>query len=153
MMHTKDVFRGSERTSLVNVPDLLATIRENREKHIQEYKEAVEGYVFEARKTLVSQHEKALKKIATAYDLASRSLDKYDPEKADDTIVLCNSISFNLVAPRCYVDAYDQAIEMLEWDQRDQIELTAKEFRCFVMDRWDWMDDFRNVAISYTSNR
>jgi hypothetical protein len=140
---------SSERTTVVSTAELLKTLKENRESHIAEYKEAVEGYLVTAREKLVEQHEAAKAEVEKAFVRTKEELERFDPEKAQDTIVFCKSIQFTLTAPRNFVDAYDQAIEMMTWETRDKVELNTTEFRCFIMNKWDWMEEFKNVSGLY----
>jgi hypothetical protein len=133
---------NSERKVVVKKTRLLNALRKNLEKHINDYLEAVAGYKEEAKVKLEAEKEKAIEKLSRAYTKTLGEIDNFDPEKSTDVIVFCDSIRFDLVAPKNFSDAYQQAIEMLEWEERDEVELTTYEFRCFVMDKWDWMEDF-----------
>ena len=151
MRDLRNMASSEERTTVVTTSKLLETLRTNRASHLEEYKLAVEGYLVEARARLETQHELAKQELQKAYDRAQDELKRYDPAKASDTIVFCKAISFTLVAPRNYVDAYDQSIEMLEWETRETVELNTTEFRCFVMNKWDWMEEFKNVSMRYST--
>ena len=140
---------GTERSTVVNTTKLLETLRANREAHVQEYKEAVAGYLVEARQRLEGEFEKAKGELQKAFRRTQQELETFDPEKATDTIVFCKGIAFTLTAPRDYTEAYDQAIEMMEWETRETVELNATEFRCFVMNKWDWMEDFKMSTMNY----
>lgn len=137
------------RTTRVLTLDLIKKLKLNRTQHLQEYNESVEGYLEIAKTKIVDKFQEAKKKLKDAYENALSELEKFDPSKASDTIVFCRGITFDLVAPRCYVDAYDQAIEMLEWETREEVELNSTEFRCFVMNKWDWMESFKSVSAIY----
>ena len=153
MRDIRDMGSNNERTTVVDVGDLKEKLAENRAAHLKEYNEAVEGYLEAARAKLEDQHKKAQVELQKAYDRTTEELKRYDPEKAQDTIVFCGSIQFKLIAPRNYVDAYDQAIEMMEWETREKVELNTTEFRCFVMNKWDWMQEFKTVSEMYNSKR
>lgn len=142
---------GEERTTVVDRAKLLARLKDNRDAHVAEYEAAVEGYLSLAREKIKEQYAAALAELDKARVRAEQELEVFDPAKAQDSIVFCRGISFNLTAPRCYQDAYDQAIEMLEWDTREVVELNATEFRCFVMNKWDWMQSFKAVSETYNS--
>lgn len=140
---------GVERTTRVKTAHLLDTLRKNRAKHIKNYQLAVEGYIDEAREKLMVQFKKAEEEIQKAFKRAAAELENFDPAKASDTFIFCRGLGFDLVAPRNYEEAYDQAIEMLTWETRDEIELSAAEFRCFVMDKWDWLEQFERSTSHY----
>ena len=149
MRDIRDMGSSNERTTVVETKKLLTQLRENRDTHLKEYEEAVEGYLEAARVKLGEQYEKAKKDLRVAFDRTTEELRRFDPAKAQDTIVFCRAIQFTLIAPRSYVDAYDQAIEMMEWETRDKVELNTTEFRCFVMNKWDWMEEFKSVSEMY----
>lgn len=141
--------RNTERTTVVNTSSLLKTLKDNRASHLSEYQDAVEGYLEEASKRLDDEYKKGQAELNKAFKRTQEELKVFDPEKAQDTIVFCRSIQFNLMAPRNFVDAYDQAIQMMEWETRTEVELTTTEFRCFIMNKWDWMESFKVSTESY----
>ena len=153
MRDIRNMASDTERTTVVKTSKLLETLKENRAAHLTEYEEAVEGYLEEARAELEKQYEKAKGEVTKAFDRTSQELERFDPSKAQDTIVFCRAIQFSLTAPRNFVDAYDQAIEMMSWEQREEVELNTTEFRCFVMNKWDWMEEFRSVSEMYNKKR
>jgi len=149
MRNMRNMGDESERTTMVKTAELLETLKKNREEHVKEYEEAVAGYLEEARKRLEGEFEKAKGELQKAYQRTQRELETFDPTKAQDTIVFCKGISFTLTAPRNFVDAYDQAIQMMEWETREEVELNTTEFRCFIMNKWDWMQEFKAVSEMY----
>jgi hypothetical protein len=138
-----------ERKIVVNTKELLETLKKNREQHLAEYNEAVEGYLSAANSKLQSQYKKAQHELEKAFNRTKQELKSYDPTNATDTIIFCRGIQFDLVAPRNYAEVYDQSIQMMEWETREAIELNSTEFRCFVMNKWDWMESFKNVSVMY----
>ena len=140
---------GSERETLVDRIELLRVLKENREKHRQQHEAAVSGYVDSARSTLEKEHAKALKEVEDAFEKASERLKEFDPEKTDDNFVICRPISFRMPVPRSHDDAYEQAIQMINWDTREAVTLTATEFRSFVMNIWDWTEEFAVTSSRY----
>lgn len=133
---------SSDRKIVVNKAELLAKLRDNLIQHLEDYADAVEGYKEEAKIKLQAGMQKAQEKIQKAYSRTLNEIENYDPESAQDVVVFCDSIRFDLVAPKNFAEAYEQAIEMLEWESRQEVELSSYEFRCYVMDKWDWMDEF-----------
>lgn len=140
---------STERTTLVDTKTLIEKLKINRANHIKEYNEAVEGYLETAREKLNEQYEKAKQEVEKAFSRTREEIVRFDPEKAEDTIVFCRAIQFSLTAPRNFIDAYDQAIEMMEWETREKVELNSTEFRCFIMNKWDWMEEFQSVSAMY----
>lgn len=147
MMNTRTL--NNNRNITVNRNDLLTTLRTNREAHIKKYKEALDGYLEEAKTKIAEQKENALREVERASKRILNELSMFNPNKAQDTIVFCRGISFELVAPKNYSEAYDQAIEMMTWETKDEVELSTTEFRSFVMDKWDWLEDFEISSARY----
>lgn len=108
--------------------EVLATLRENRQKHSKIVEEARKGYVEKARKAL-TERMKELEK------------GKITP------------LRFDLVVPLDYTKTYNTAILMLECHQDASIVLTATEFRNLIQDQWDWSRSFyvSNSAYSGTA--
>lgn len=133
---------NSDRKILVRKEALLETLQTNLHNHITDYTDAVDGYKEEAKTRLGVAKSKAEDKLKQAYARTLHEIENFDPETASDVVVFCESIRFDLVAPKNFSEAYQQAIEMFKWEERDEIELTSHEFRCFVMDKWDWQGEF-----------
>ena len=112
-----------------SVTNVLNSIKQNKKKHEQDLREAKENY----KKKLISV-------LADALDEATLKgrLTEY----------------LHLPAlPPNHLDDYDRVISMLEQTSEDSVELTQKEYSQFVLDDWEWKNDFRNVSSSYlTSN-
>lgn len=147
MTYHQSIHRNVE----VTVHDLLITVKRNKENHIATYNETVENYQKYAQHKLDEEYTKAQQKLKEAYSRAKNEIVNFDPKTAKDTIVFCEPISFTLDAPRTHENEYEQAIQMLEWEKRPNIELTAGEFRNFVMDEWDWKQKFLVDNQFYTS--
>jgi hypothetical protein len=101
-------------TARVNRVDLLKTLKENRDRHVEMFAESIEGF----------------RRYATA--VLRQKLDE----------VACGKItnlSMHLNPPEDHSKEYNTAIQMMEWSEEETIELTANEFRNLVMDEWDWM--------------
>jgi hypothetical protein len=84
----------------------------------------------------------------------------YDEAKKvlKDLLKNCNAknplelVKLNLLdIPVSYKTEYDTAIQMLEWDTSDEVELTRQEFTQYVMDSWIWKSSFLNTTSNYTS--
>ena len=37
----------------------------------------------------------------------------------------------------------------MEWETRDELELSVNDFECYVCDNWDWSDTFRRNLRQY----
>ena len=136
----------------VNRDELVARLKFNREKHIEDYDEAMAGYksvllskidmaFADAKKHLDKQYEKTRSRILAFTDA--------DIEKQRDVFTLIEDITVEMKVPRSYAKDYDAAIAMAEWDVRKTLELTHAEFTCFVRDLWDWKSGFEAISMIY----
>lgn len=108
---------GVTMKSTCDTKEVLAKLRENREKHSRIVKEAKEGYLVKAKEA-----------IAAKLELLEKG-----------KIV---SLVFGLKMPVDHTGEYDTMIKMLEMHTQPTIELNADEVRQFVLDEWQWMQDF-----------
>lgn len=106
--------------------ETLKTLKENQLTHKKIVKEARKGYMEKARKAL----EKRLKAL----------------EKGELV-----SLTFELRPPQDHSTGYETAIKMLELHQENTIKLSADQVRPFLMDRWDWTDDFLMTNSVYSA--
>jgi len=111
---------------LVKKADLLNKLQENKEKHKKFVEEAKKGYILLTKKKL----EILLKKV----------------EK--NKIVNFNEL-YGLRQPMDKTKEYDVAIEMLQMDVNDTVELTHEEFLNYVKDQWNWTRDFLTTNLGY----
>lgn len=107
-----------------NRKQVLAQLKENRDKHKVAYDDAMEGF-----------KEAVVKELAEALELA----------KAGTEYRLCLKQS----KPTHYLKQYDRAIAMFEMSSQDEIELTENEFTQYVLDNWNWSDSFTTTARAY----
>ncbi len=122
----------SEGMEIVKVArdELLGVLKKNREEHREIFLEALKGFrqaALEALEERIAEARKG-KKI---------------------------TLQFRLYEPKDQTKDYDRIIRMLEMSQDEIIELTEREFAHYVMDDWDWMDQFlhSNMGYSKAANR
>lgn len=113
----------------LNKDELLKVVRQNKEKHVAAYQEAVEDYKVAAVKLALNNL-----KLARTGELAKMAKTRSLP-----------------AAPMSYEDNYTQAIAMLEMSVDDVIELEAMIFNQLVLDKWDWKSRFAESAMLYKS--
>ncbi len=141
-----------KRTVEVNRVKLIETLESNREKHLKEYKEAMEGYKSILLTKIEEAYTEAKKQIKNEYDRIKAKVGKLTDEdiaRQRDSVVLLDGIVVEMKVPRSYVKEYDAAIDMAKWDVRETLELTHAEFTCFVRDQWDWKSGFEAVSMLY----
>ena len=51
--------------------------------------------------------------------------------------------------PRSFQESYENAIEQLNFEVRDELELSLQEFNQLACDKWDWANQF--MSNSYSS--
>jgi hypothetical protein len=116
---------------------LLAIVTKNREIHIKEYNESVDGY----KKEAIDKIESEMKNLT----------DKVSSLKAGEFIKVMG-ISFNLPAPQSFQDEYDQTISMLQDSVDDNIILQRHEYNQYVLDKWEWTANFKHLNTRYTQH-
>jgi hypothetical protein len=117
------------KTVKIKREELLAVVRENKEKHIAEYIESVEDF----KKAVVVITKNNLKLVNTG------ELDSIAKVK-------------NLPAvPNSYEQSYTRAIRMLELSIEDVIELDDTTFNQLVLDEWNWKSNFQLSGSLYKS--
>ena len=112
------------RTVMVRKEELVEILLKNRERH---------GDVF----------EKSYKKFMRAVEeeLEAR-LGRIRRGKSVN-------LHIRLPEPRDMTDTYDRALQMLEMETREEIELSEQEFQQFVQDDWSWKREFVSTASTY----
>jgi hypothetical protein len=105
---------------------VLETLKKNLEQHQKDYDEAIIGWVEQAKSTL------------------QKILAKLDSDKPYDTV-----IEVRLPKPVSYAKEYQKAIKMVEYEIRDEIEISSHDFDKFFLDEWDWKNSFLSNTSLY----
>jgi hypothetical protein len=148
-----------EQVTTVPKKRLLETLKLNREKHQRDYEESLAGYKTLAAERLEKLKAQAMKDLKKNFDALAEKIqtaDFTDPEeRLPNTVTLLSAMSFHLKVPENHSRAYDVAIAQAEWETKDTIELTQRQFQCFVLDDWDWREEFQHInkAYSIANNR
>ena len=119
-------------TFVVNVPiaELIKKLKENREKHYENFETALVVY----RKKVIEVLDEALEAARTGKEYKTY---------------------FNLVKPENMLDEYDEVIGMLEMSlgtTSSTIELTQDQYRNYVLDNWSWSKLFAVNTLSYVGS-
>jgi hypothetical protein len=112
---------------IINKEQLLAVVTKNMNGHRDLFLKAVDGYQIEAIKML-KEHISAIK------------ADKLYP------------IMINLPVPEDHTKDYERVVKMIEMDKRNDIELTEQEFKMYVMDDWNWKDQWTTSNFAYLNS-
>lgn len=110
----------------VKKTDLLEVLNTNRSKHRSIFEDALIGYRKEAIRLLDDALENA------------RNGNKI-------------TVRFALTEPMDQTKDYDLAIGMLEMSVDEEIELSPEDYRRYVMDDWEWTDQWTFANSAYTS--
>lgn len=105
----------------VKTADLVKVLKENRQKHVLEYKEAVRQYRLRAAEAL------------------TRELDKCTSGKKFET-------NLNMGRPASHEKDYDLIIRMLQMSVEEITVLDHHEFNQFVLDEWSWKPGFQSSS-------
>lgn len=112
------------RTVKVGRLNLLEKMKANREAHVKVVLDALAVY----RREAVEALRKMLDDAAGGGEIRRR---------------------IDIPLPEDHRDAYDRVIAMLEMSVDETIELQEHEFRCYVLDEWDWQQSFNSTTMGY----
>lgn len=109
--------RAMKRTIKVKTKDVISALKENKQKHIEEYKKAKEAYRLEGLEQL-EQIKKDLEDGET-------------------------QLRLNLVEPIDRTEMFDDFIRMFEMEVENEIEMETEEFKLYVLDKGSQSEDAR----------
>jgi hypothetical protein len=110
----------------VEVVNLLAKLKENKGKHIDEYNNTMKLY----RNVAIIKLQEAL--------TAAKSDGEFNP-------------NVDLTKPVSYEKEYNKAIAMLEATSDKTVVITDDEFGKYYLDEWAWKRSFSSSSSSYSS--
>jgi len=119
----KPIERIMNRTIKVKTKKVISALKENKEKHIEEYKKAKEAYKLEG----LEQLEKIKK------DLESGK----------------TGLCLSLVEPVERAEMFDDFIQMFEMEVEEEIELETEEFKLYVLDKGSQSESARFSNTTY----
>lgn len=137
----------------VNRVRLLDQLKANKEKHIEEYNAALAAYRDKFDSKLKEACIQADRELNAAFERerdALAALKDDDIPERRDIVALISAVHVEMPVPRSYAEAYSAAIDMVEWETSEIMELTATEFNCFVRDKWDWKPAFETITKRYS---
>lgn len=108
----------------VKKQELLEALVKNRNVHIEDYWDAMEGYTNAAETLLKERLQKVREKFAV-------------------------DLKFNIPKPVSYEKEYDRIISMVKMSVEDELTLSSQEFAQFVMDDWGWKGAFTATNAFY----
>ena len=113
----------------INRDELLAIVRDNKEKHIEQFKESIADYKKAALQ--IAKDNLALVRTGQVEEIAKV---KNMPPK-----------------PVSFENEYNRAIRMLELSVDEVIELQQDVFNQLVLDEWHWKQAFVSNSTIYKS--
>ena len=122
------------KTIIVEKKRLVVALNENRETHKKEFHEAMAGYE--------DAQEAAIRKIVE---------EASDGRKNRKALHAAYGEFNCLVRPRDHSSSYDQALALMEWEIRTEVELSVNDVECYIRDNWDWQESFKRSHSSYTN--
>ena len=115
-----DPRRNAMRSVKIEKTSLMQIVRNNRDKHVKEYKEAIEDYKSGVLKVATDNLERA----KTGNLETFKKIENRPPE------------------PVSYEKEYSRAIRQLELSVDDVIEIEDDVFNQLVLDEWQWKGQF-----------
>lgn len=112
------------RTVTVKKEDLIAKVQTNREEHRAIFLQAQEKY----REAVIEKLDQRLAEVRAGHPI---------------------SLGFSLPEPQDYTNEYDMAIQQLEWEIADTVELDQNMFRQLVLNEWSWSQHFAASNAAY----
>ena len=108
----------------VDKADLIAKIQANRDEHRSMFLKSQERY----REAMIAELDRALEEARDGQKIRR---------------------AFTLPVPEDHTDDFNTALEMLDWEQEDSVELDQRDFARFVQNRWEWQASFAANTQSY----
>jgi hypothetical protein len=149
----------------VQKEELLNRLKENREKHQEEWTESFKGYqkewIKQAKKVKADAekaHAKAMKRMQKAIDAAQRAVEKGGLAKFPEKVPGVGASRNLPEAPRCYTKDYDVALDLfgmfvpMEKDRPGVIDLSPSDFAHYCRDDWGWKGEHAASVANYGAN-
>ncbi|MCB1711964.1 MAG: hypothetical protein KDH96_05685 [Candidatus Riesia sp.] len=108
--------------------DLIKVLRENKDRHVKEYEEAISSY----KEQLLENFKKATARAEKhgVFPTKTQVLKWFD-------------------SPTSYEQCYTDALDMLEFSKQVNITLTGSQYKELVKDKWDWSASFYATTALY----
>ena len=149
----------------VSREEVLSIVKDNKEKHDQILKEAIEGYWLEAElflkknekdqlQQIDKNHREALKRLRNQRKDAAKTLKtqtKYDFDLVSNRTRDKGFKYWNGKYPEDHGDDYTGTIRRLELCVEPQVELDTNEFDAFIRNKWTWRNSFLSSNTSYVN--
>lgn len=109
---------------------LLAKLKENRDRHQHLYEEMCKGYT-----VLVEEANRNFQ------SMLKDAIENQQPQEVNHSKIYREAFKA-AVRPTEHLSDYNESIEMLEWIKEDLVRISLSQFRKWVRDEWDWQEMF-----------
>jgi hypothetical protein len=139
---------------LVKKEEALKIVKENKIKHDNILKDAIEGYWLEADKNLKQLKVDRLKELKKQYQ---KNVKDFKKQIASDLNLIAKRKKdgpFNHLRqryPEDHTDDYIGVIRRLELAVGENIQLNSSEFDQYVRNKWSWRESFLSTNSYYTA--
>ena len=114
-------------TIAVDTSALIESLTENRAEHERLYNEAQDKY----RALIIEAMDRRLSRIKSGGEI---------------------KVYFgDIIAPKSFLESFDTALAMLKWHIGEQISLGQDDFERYVLDNWEWKQQFAASTGTYTT--
>lgn len=123
----------------VDRQELLSKLQANLKTHRELFAESCRGY----EDTKVSR----LRALQAATNTAVSNNTEVNRKAVHEAY---NAFS-QLQRPVDHSESYELAIEIMKWEKKDNVDLSINDFQCYVRDKWNWKEQFRNSVLNYAA--
>jgi hypothetical protein len=134
----------------VNREKLITQLKKNREHHKEAFNMSLKGWR--------DQYAESLKEYAEqlkghTQECEAREMDIRGAETPEDIgkiedLELLSHFRFP-PRPSSHVSEYTEIIARMGMSLDEDIFLTHRDFRCYILDKWDWTGEFVAIASNY----
>jgi hypothetical protein len=130
--------------------ELLTHLIKNKAKHDVVLATAIAGYWDLAKAKIEEKQKKLLENVTEWKEECDREFTKYYAKiEAKEQLPSHVSLkmfgvdtNLGLVYPQDHSQDYDRAIRMMQASIYDEVELTVNEFDAYVLNNWEWKNNF-----------
>jgi cobalamin biosynthesis Co2+ chelatase CbiK len=120
---------------------VLSRLKENRDKHMSDYTEAMVGFRSE-RSSLYTAAAVVMNSPVNGSDFEAVK------KRHRDVSTAMHNIN-QLVRPVSHQNDYDRAIDMLSSCSEKEVEMDGQTFDQYMRDEWKWKQDFATSTANY----
>lgn len=124
----------------VNRKKLLETLEKNLGTHKAAYEDALAGYYQQKDAKLAALHAATSAANSNSTEDTRRAVHRAYQEFS------------GLPKPTDHSESYELAIEIMKWEEENEVKLSINDFQCYVRDKWNWKDQFRASVLNYANH-